>query len=235
MHCEKQRERLNQDPARLDSEFSRHAADCPACTAYSARLNATEALIQQVLRFDVAALKAGNSPARDVATERRSWVPAFASAAAGIVAVLAAWALLAPAPNLTVEQLAAEVVAHWYHERQSWVQTDVAISNATLISALDGKAEIDIGSLGRVSYAQSCFVAGEWIPHIVIQGNAGPFMVLLLPGQRLDDSVQLSLEAEGLGGHVVPVGDGAIAVLGPNAEESAEVEEAVAGALAWTI
>ena len=62
MDCERIRDRLAEDPARLDPEVERHIADCAACAAFAARLIKAEEQIQEALRFDVKALKTATNP-----------------------------------------------------------------------------------------------------------------------------------------------------------------------------
>ena len=128
------------------------------------------------------------------------------------------------------------MVDHWHHEPDSWLETSSPVSAALLAEVLAGEAELDQAALQTVSYAETCWVAGEWIPHLVVQGEAGPYMVLLMPGRVLQSPVPLSLPEEGLSGSIVPAGAGSIAVLG--AGQSSEIdrlENTLAAAVDWTI
>ena len=247
MDCEALRERLNQDPEAARDEFTQHARSCPACAAYGRRAAAAEQLIQRALEFDVGALRTGmavpSAPAptrgltggHGAATRTGRWVGALAAAAGMLVGALAVWFVLAPTADLGAERLAVEVVQHWFEEPGSWTRSETVVTAATLATVLDGKADIDLTAIGRVSYARSCFVAGQWVPHLVVQGEAGPFMVLLMPEQSLQSPVRLTLDEQGLEGHALPVGGGSIAVLGVDGEEAVVIEQAVAGAVEWTI
>jgi hypothetical protein len=234
MDCGRCRERLEYDPARLDSEIETHLASCGPCRAYANRLRKSEELIQNALRFDVERLRgaADGKPARRTGLG----APLAAGLAAAVVAAITFWSLLTGGPpNYTVDELAQAVVEHWYHEPESWRRTSATVSEVTFEAVLAGDARVDIANLGRVSYARSCFVAGEWIPHLVVQGQLGPYMVLLLPHQSVDQSVPVGLPAEGLEGHLVPVGTGSIAVLGPRGDESEQVERQVTGSVDFSI
>ena len=90
-------------------------------------------------------------------------------------------------------------------------------------------------SSATVSFAKACLVGGERIPHLVIQGEQGPYMVLLLPGRRLDSAIPLALPSESLVGHILPAGGGSIAVLGVESAELEQIETTVASAINWTI
>jgi hypothetical protein len=236
MNCETFREQLNADPIRENDEFDRHAETCDACQAYRARLMRTEMLIQKALRFPVNAV--AEQSAR--APVRRSRVTGWLRLASGVAAVLVVsatfWVLRGPGPELTPEALAFEVANHWYHEPESWVEGEAQVDLAQLARVLDGTAQINLSELRTVSYAESCLVAGEWIPHLVIQGEQGPYMVLLMPDRTLASPVPLELPDEGLSGRIVPAGAGSIAVFGggPTAETD-QLEASILSAVNWTI
>ena len=235
MNCEALRERIAEDPARRDGEFERHAATCAACRAYQDRLLRTEALIRKALRFDVDVVSRASDLNGTSRWRRSRWLTWTSGAAAGLLTAVSLWFLLGGRPDLTPEQLAMEIAEHWYHEPDSWTATDVGVSPQRIDAVLDGDAEIDLSLLTTVSYVESCWVAGEWIPHLVVQGEQGPYMVLLLPERALESPVPVSLPAEGLGGRIVPAGRGSIAVVGQPTEELERIETAVRSAVDWAI
>lgn len=227
---------MNEDPVRDDDEFNRHAENCAACLAYRNRLLRTEALIQKALRFDVKSIGGASVGATSLRAGRSSWIMVTSSIAAGVLIAVMFWAMQGTAPELTTEALAAEVANHWYNEPESWVESNSEVAGTLLEAALDGAAEINLAQLQTVSYAESCLVAGEWIPHLVIQGEQGPYMVLLMPGRMLDSAIPLQLPSEGLSGHIVPAGTGSIAVLGGGqTTELEQMEATVVSAIDWTI
>jgi hypothetical protein len=236
MNCETLRERLAEDPARIDAELERHAENCDACRAYRDRLLRAEALIREALRFDIVSFRRAEPMPPQASRARSRWVTTWASGlAAGLLVGVAFWAFLGGRYQ-TPEALAAAVVNHWYHEPDSWIASDSPVSAALLAEVLDGDAEISRAALRTISYAETCWVAGEWIPHLVVQSEAGPYMILLMPGRMLESPVPLALPAEGLRGSIVPVGAGSIAILGGG--QSAEIERmenAVVSAVDWTI
>jgi len=234
MECEQFRERMAEDPAWLDEELTRHGAVCPSCKAYAARLARAETRIQHALRFDVGAVKTAaqhTSPITVGPSGRLRW----AGLAAGIVAVAAVWLTMTGGPQTDVEDLVAEVVEHWYEEPQSWVETDFTVSTVALNAALDGKANLDLTQLSPISYAQSCLVGGQWVPHLVVQGQQGPVMLLLIPERSIESPIPLSLPSKGLGGRLVPHRGGSIAVLGEDGEQLAPIEAQIARAVEWSI
>lgn len=214
MDCETFRERLCIDPAELDTALGAHEAQCAACRAFAARIRRTEQLLQRALRFEPSA--AGGSGARvSAATRRRLAWAAIAVAAIGGVSLWFAATAGRPTPT---EHLAAAVLEHWGHEPNAWVVTDVDVDPLVLERVLAGNATIDLASLGRVSYAHTCRVAGKWMPHLVLQTEAGPVMLLLIPEQRVESPVPLRLPDDRLGGMLRGLGRGSIAVLGDDAQ-----------------
>ena len=235
MDCNTVRERIEADPAHLDQACAEHTEQCAACTAFAERVRNAEWLIHEALRFDVAAVKrrAARTPANRwiVVRSRTAWP----GVAAMLVVGAAVWLGIAVGPVVDNGPLVAEVLDHWYEEPQSWVRTDVRISPASLEEVLGGQAEVDITRLGLLSYAQSCLVRGEWIPHLVIQGDRGPVMLLLLPHERVTEAVPLALPAEGLSGEIMPLGEGSIAVMGEPGEPMEAIRERLEATVEWSI
>ena len=86
-----------------------------------------------------------------------------------------------------------------------------------------------------MSYAHSCFVRGEWVPHLVVQGERGPVMLLLLPHERVTEPVPLELPEEGLAGVIVPLGEGSVAIMGETDESMEPIRERLNAAVEWSI
>jgi hypothetical protein len=233
MTCEELRERITADPARADPEFDRHAAACPPCRAYQGRLHKAEALIRKALCLDLSS--AARRAARPAAARRLRWPAVGAGLAAGVLSAATLWFSLAGAPELAPEELALAVARHWYQEPESWLAAGGRASRAAVEEALNGSASIDLGRVEGISFAKACRIAGERVPHLVVQGRRGPIMVVLLPGRGLLGPVALELGDEGLAGQIVPAGTGSIAVLGADAGETERVQELMRAAVEWTI
>jgi hypothetical protein len=235
MDCTEIRERIEADPADLDAVATGHIETCSGCAAYAERLASAERLINQALRFDVGALKqqaAAPRPSGSVVIRHRRWSVAVAAA---IVAGIAVWFGLNVGPGADYAELTAEVAQHWYEEPGSWVTTDVQVSSASLEQVVSGQARIDVAGLGLLSYAQSCYIRGEWVPHLVLQGQAGPVMLLLLPHESVEEPLPLELPEEGLSGVIVPHGNGSIAIMGEDAEPLQPIRDRIDDAVEWFI
>ena len=231
MECTEFRELIGADPAGLDARAEQHRKSCPACKAYAERLAASEQLINEALRFDVKALQREVERRRHPQTRQR--FTAIAGVAAALVAVVAIWALVRPVGNGGA--LAADVAEHWHHEPHSWQVTDVSVPDFALRAVLAGKARLDLKQLGPVTYVASCPFRGHIVPHLVVQGQAGPVMILLLPEEAVDGIEAVTLEEEGLSGVIVPHGRGSVAILGAAAEPMAPLQKSLVNAVEWSI
>lgn len=231
MECTQVRELIGADPATSDAVAEEHLKACPACTAYAQRLRASEQLIGEALRFDVGALR--QQVALQQQPRRRPPWAAVSGVAAALLAVIAIWALLRPVGN--GGPLAADVAEHWYHEPYSWVVTDVSVSDARLAEVVKDTAKLNWAGLGPVTYVQACLFRGHLVPHLVVQGQAGPIMVLLLPHEAVEGAEPLEIPEQGLAGVIVPHGPGSIAILGSADEPLESAQKNLVAAVEWSI
>lgn len=234
MNCETLRDCLARDPAAGDEAFDRHAADCPACHAFRERLLRAEGFIAAALRFDVDALGAARV-ARGASGGGPRWISFAAGIALAVVGALTLIGLGRDGAGLPQAELAQALVAHWEHEPEANIRTDIAVADSRIADVLAGTAELDLAALDTVSFAKLCLIGGELVPHFVVQGEAGPWMVVLLPGRLLDSEIPLEAREFGLAGHILPAGSGGIAVLGAESEELERIEATVRSAVSWAI
>lgn len=235
MDCELFRQKMYEDCVRPSPEMDEHERECAACAAFAARARAAEGLIHKALRFDIAAVKAAATaaPAPSPVVQRR--FVAWAGMAATFVAAVAVWFGVQTGGPVTTEELVVEVLQHWNHEPGSWDVTDVSVSNVVLERVLDGKALVDLSSIGPVTYAHSCRVAGQWMPHLVVQTEQGPVMVLLVPDRAVGERIPLSLPEQGIEGTLRPHGSGSIVVIGGESLPLEPVEVEISESVEWTI
>jgi hypothetical protein len=119
-------------------------------------------------------------------------------------AVVALWVLR------PTDTLARDVTAHVQAEPESWLATQ-HVSAQSIGEALHGAGvELNITS-DKVSYAQSCWLRGHYVPHLVVQTAQGPVTVLILRHERV--SGRRTFREAGMSGVIVPDGSGSIAVL----------------------
>jgi len=232
MNCETLRDRLAENPTAGNAAFDEHAERCAPCRAYRRRLLRAEALIAAALQIDI-----GSSPRvphAGPAMPLSRWTSVAAGLAAAVIAALTFWSFAGGSLRVAPTELAAAVLAHWEHEPDSLRASAAQVSLDDLADVLMGTAEMDQTALGRVSYARLCRVGGRFLPHLVVQGDTGPYMVLLLPGEAFESAISLSSSDQGLAGTIFPSGNGSIAVLGSDTGNLDDMETLVASAVNWT-
>lgn len=230
MDCEQFRTEIEADPAELTAGAAAHEAQCAECAAYAERMRNAEALIARALRFDVAAVRRGAVPSpRRVRSLGAGWL----AVAAALVGGVAVWLGEHYESRADPDQLVAAVIEHWPLEPESWVVTHDAVAQSAFEQVTSSQARIDRDRLGLVSYAHLCYVDGHWIPHLVVQGKAGPVMVLLLPGEELGSQRAFTLPSARLKGILIPLGKGTVAVLGTDQEPLEPLRERVSAAVHW--
>ncbi len=84
-----------------------------------------------------------------------------------------------------------------------------------------------------ISKAQSCVINGNTVPHLVIQGEKGPVMILLMPDEKVSEAIPL--EDEDSRGVILPVGDGSIAIVGGRDERLESLQRTVTESVTWGI
>ena len=199
MSCEEARLLIGADPLATTPALEEHLATCVACARFRDEMRSLDADIRRALERppDIARPRSGGPPAW------RQWALA-ASVALASFAVLAVW-LLRPS-----DTLAREVVAHVQAEPQSWLATQ-HVSAQGIAQALRGAGvALDLTS-DRIRYAQSCWLRGHYVPHLVIQTARGPVTVLILRHEQV--RARRAFHEAGMTGIIVPAEHGSIALL----------------------
>jgi hypothetical protein len=148
------------------------------------------------------------------------WYALAASLAGAAILSAALWSLY---PR---EALATALVGHMAHEPQSRRRTDVPVAPAALAYVLKRSGVALAPDAPLVSYAQSCWFRGWFVPHLVVQTPDGPMTVMLLPHERVARSTML--DEGGYRVMIVPAEHGAIAILTQGPVAAANVEAVVA-------
>jgi hypothetical protein len=196
--CDEARLLIGADPGFSGTGLEEHLQACAACSQFRAEMRTLEANIRRALERPPQL-----APARRQAPRWRQWALA-ASAVFATFAVAALWVLR------PTDTLARAVVAHVQHEPESWLATQ-NLSAASIGEALhDSGVELNITS-DQVTYAQSCWFRGHYVPHLVLQTPQGPVTVLILRHQQV--SARRTFREAGMSGVLVPAGSGSIAVL----------------------
>jgi Protein of unknown function (DUF3379) len=202
VNCEQARLLIGAEPRSGAAELAAHLAACPACAQLRDEMLAFETRIEQALQQppDLARVR----PQRQ-APKWREWALA-ASVLLGMAALLGVW-LLRPS-----DTLAHDIVAHVQHEPDSWLSAQ-QVNAQGIGDALHGAGvALDLTS-DKITYAQSCWFHGHYVPHLVVQTAQGPATVLILRHEQVPGA--RNFHEAGLNGVIVPAaaGRGSIAVL----------------------
>ena len=200
MSCDEARLLIGADPGATTPALEEHLATCAGCARFRDEMRSLDADIRRALERppDIARLRSAGPP-----PAWRQWALA-ASVVLASLAVCAVW-LLRPS-----DTLAHEVVAHVQEEPRSWLATQ-HVSAQGIAQALRGAGvALDVTS-DRIRYAQSCWLRGHYVPHLVIQTARGPVTVLILRHEQV--RVRRTFHEAGMTGIIVPAEHGSIALL----------------------
>ena len=198
MSCEQLRLEIGADPAGSAAALEEHVRACASCRQFREEMRTLDANIRRALE----------RPPDLVGTPRLTapWRP-WALAASVLLAMLAVMAMWLLRPSDT---LAHDVVAHVREEPESWLASQ-RLDAHSIDEALRGAGvRLDLTS-DRISYAQSCWFRGHYVPHLVVQTAQGPVTVMILRNQRATG--RRSFHESGMTGVIVPAPQGSIAVL----------------------
>ena len=131
-------------------------------------------------------------------------------------------------------ELVAELLEHMTHEREQMRVKTTPASTAT-VRYVTSQAGSDVDQdIGLISYARSCVVNGETIPHLVLQGKNGPITLLIMPNEPVGKTIPF--EDEDFHGAIVPVGEtGSVAIIGRRGESLDNIRETIADKIRLSI
>ncbi len=228
MNCLEYRQICGADPGHVATEFRDHEMACEDCQSYAREMRALDERIRKALAFDV---PTSERHSRTVALQPvvRRWRPARLGIAASLFAAIGlsvgVW-LSTPPPAL-----ADAVTGHLKHERRAWQPTDNPVAGEVLDAVLQ-HADVQMkGNVGLISYARTCSIRGNDVPHLMIQGERGPVMVLIMRNETVEETIPL--RAKGYEGLIVPVGEGSIAIVGREGEPIAPLSDKISQSVYW--
>jgi hypothetical protein len=196
--CDEARLLVGAEPTFSGSGLEEHLQACAACSQFRAEMRTLDANIRGALERPPQMARARGQPA-----PWRRWALA-ASVVFAMFAVVALWVLR------PTDSLARDVVAHVQAEPESWLATQ-HVSAQSIGEALQASGvELNTTS-DKVSYAQSCWFRGHYVPHLVVQTAQGPATVMILRHEQV--SGRRTFREAGMSGVIVPDGGGSIAVL----------------------
>ncbi len=147
-----------------------------------------------------------------------------ASLVAGVLVAATLWVSW-PEPSL-----ASEVFDHASHEPQAWEMED-ELDRPHVENVLDSSGAVLRPDAGTVTFAKRCFFDRHWVPHLVVQTEAGPVTVFLL-GHR-DVAGETRLAGEGYEAIVLPAPRGSIAVVGRGIADLDVVARQIFASVEW--
>lgn len=224
MTCDKAMEAMAADPSSAD--VVDHVSACASCQVFRQEMLDLDAKLAAALAIPVPPLKMPELELPEtenvaVLPRRRMSAPAWFAVAATI-AVVAVFGFRLQADRLLQPSLADEIVAHLEHEPYAFNNTDTAVSDDRLARIVPANVAALDHSAGLITYAQSCIINGETVPHLVIQGERGPVTILLMPNQKVNKAQ--NIRGESINGVILPVGNGSIAIVGEDNEDLERIE-----------
>jgi len=196
--CDEARLLIGAEPGLTGAGLEEHLQDCAACSHFRAEMRRLDANIRRALE---------RPPERGHVRPRPAPWRQWALAASVVLALFAVAALWALRPSDT---LARDVVVHVQQEPKSWLATQQVSAQGIELALQHSGVELDITS-DKITYAESCWFRGHYVPHLVVQTAHGPATVLILRHERVD--ARRTFHEAGMSGVIVPAGKGSIAVL----------------------
>jgi hypothetical protein len=162
---------------------------------------------------------------------RRSAKPVWFAIAASVV-LATSIAIRMAGPFQSYDSLAAEVLAHVDHEPRAMRVIDTPVPDKRLQTTVPATMAVFDRDESLITYARICVINGKKVPHLVVQGQHGPVMILLMPDEKVADVTPV--EGDSVHGLIIPVGDGSIAVVGDREEALEPIRENVVDSITWT-
>jgi Protein of unknown function (DUF3379) len=224
MNCLEFRSAAGADPQHLTAEALEHERGCAACARYLAEVRELDVRIVRALTVPVPEGRSAATLA-SVTHTRRRYLALAASVLAAVGVGAVGWLALAPS------SLAADVVEHMRGEPHSW-ESHTAVTDTALEAAMQRGDAWFTTMPGRFMYVQSCWFRGHYVPHLVLETDDGPVTLLLLRNESV--KAPTDFNEDGYRGVLLPVGNGAVAVVTRGASLSPELAQHIAGLIQWT-
>ena len=237
MNCKDYKEAYAAEPSQ-QFDGAAHADDCESCARFRDEILALDDKISRALEIKVPDLvmpplpaieeddhKVVNLPFRRGGMTAPTWIGLAAS-----VLIVTVLGVRFAGNDVVYESLAEEIVAHFDNHQAGLKVTSVGVSERTLANVVEG--EVEEMDIGLITYATSCDINGNLIPHLVIQGEHGPITILLLPDEKIGSAVPL--EGIGITGVILPLGNGSIAIIADRDEPMENIQKQVVNSVKWS-
>jgi len=236
MNCDDYRQAIGADPG-FDGGAG-HLSECSDCQAYRREMQALDLKLGRALALDVPDLVMPELPAIDtenvvtLADRRRMTTPTWFAVAATVLLAAVIGVRFAGDDGAAHQALADEVLAHVTHEPMALMVTDQAVHDDRLHEVVPASIANMDHSAGLITFAETCPINGNEVPHLVIQGEHGPVTILLLPNEKLSGAI--ALDNGSSHGVILPVGDGSIAIIGAQEEKLENIQKQVMQSVMWS-
>lgn len=235
MNCEDYKAALTADPAFEDE--SGHVETCVTCREYDAEILALNEQIAAAMQIDVPELTMPKLPEIDTEnvaslSKRRTFSKPVWYAVAASVLLAAIVGIRMTNFNATYGSLEEQVLAHLDGEPGALQVTSTPVSDDRLARTVPDNIATMNHDAGLITYAQSCRINGNSVPHLVIQGEHGPITILLMPHEKVTEAK--TIDGVNIRGVILPVGDGSIAIIGSREEQLDAVKQNVLDAVMWS-
>ena len=235
MNCDEYRQAIGADPS-FDGGAG-HVSECASCQDYRREMLALEDRISRALAINVPDIampeleEVAASNVVDLTARRRKLTPVWLAAAATVLVAAFIGVRFGGLGSPGYDSLADEVLAHVTHEPRALLPSDVRVQERELAKVVPASiAELD-QSKAFITYAETCPISGNNVPHLVIQGKSGPITIMLLPDEKISEAISLNNETSH--GVILPVGDGSIAIVGARDENLEDVQRQLLQSVTW--
>lgn len=227
LSCFEFRQLLGAEPQRRDAAVAEHKLACVSCAAF----------VGEQLALDVKLLRALAVPVPEAlaprivfaATRRPRRRLLWATAALLVAGLGAGWLGWQTAGTVS---LPVAVVTHVQHEPELlMLPTSLRVEPAHLAAVMDWSGARLTGDPGAVSYAGLCMFRGRLVAHLVVPSAQGPVTVMLLPQVHIQQAE--AFDESGFQGVLVPLEQGAIAVISGRSAPPPDVARRFVAAVSW--
>lgn len=236
MNCTDIQTALAADPAFKDE--SGHLQGCADCQAYQGDLKVLDQRMRAAMEVDVPKLNMPELPDLDLSNvaalpvRRRMTAPLWFAVAASVALAMFV-GLRVGGPENVEYSLAEQVLAHVDHEPAALLPSKTPVAADRLQQVVPNNMATMNHEAGLITFAETCPINGNPIPHLVMQGEHGPITILLMPEEKINEAI--ILDGENIHGSILPVGDGSVAIIGTRGEQLENVQRSVMNSVAWDI
>ena len=232
--CEDYRETIAANPS--SNVCDAHIEECESCRTFRDEMRALDETIGRALRLSVPELAIPELPELDTGNvttlqTKRFGAPTWLALAA-TVAVAAVLGFRMLSHEITNMSLTEQIISHIDHEPYALRVTDKPVSDKRLARVLPATVSTFDNDDALITYAQSCIINGNTVPHLVIQGERGPITILLMQEESVPEAQQFM--GEHINGVILPVGSGSIAIIGEEGEALDQVKQKVRNSVTWS-